>query len=137
LSAPIEDQLKRALVITANAASFSSNQYFLRRAGCIPILNDHMKLSENEIQDRAIKALTNLAVSDENLEYMDDSIPILISNSLRDSGTSQMVRISTLICLTNLSVTPRFHLRLLPLVSELFENIDDHRTDLNIRVQSL
>ena len=123
----------KCLVSIANAASFSANQYLLRRAGCIPVLNDLAQGSDAVVCTHSLNALTNLAVNDENQEHMQETVLILVAtlesfHLMRDSELDDdqlKQELSALKALTNLSVTTRYHNNVIPLVPKLLANVDD------------
>lgn len=122
----------KCLVSIANAASFSANQYLLRRAGCIPVLNDLAQGSDAVVCTHSLNALTNLAVNEENQEHMLETVLVLVStieyfhltrdSELNDDQLKQ--ELSALKALTNLSVTTRYHDNVSPLVPKLLANVD-------------
>ena len=123
----------QCLVTIANAASFSANQYLLRRAGCIPVLNDLVLNEDQVVSGHAMKALTNLAVNEENQEHMEETVVILVSligkfhrvNNFELRRQNLKAELSALITLTNLCVTNKFHALVATLISGLLQNVDD------------
>jgi len=123
----------QCLVTIANAASFSANQYLLRRAGCIPVLNDLTMSEDKTVASQAMKALTNLAVNEENQEHMEETVAILVSvvgtfvtsTDVEERRSYLDAELCALQTLTNLTVTDKFHARLTPLMPGLLENVDN------------
>jgi len=126
----------RCLVSVGNCASFSANQYLLRRAGIIPVLNDLIKTNRNtDVKISAIKALGNLAVNEENQEYMEDSVSILVDLLCKiegSKGKEQEIKKSALMSLTNLSVTPKFHDTIFHLIPVLLKMLQTIPEDLSV-----
>jgi len=123
----------QCLISIANAALFSANQYLLRRAGCIPVLNDLLMSEDHVTASQACKALTNLAVNEENQEHMDETVGILVTiigkyhratdpDQRRAHLDAELCAMQTL---TNLSVTNKYHSLVAPLLPGLMENVDN------------
>ena len=135
--------VRRALLITANAATFPANQYFLRRAGCIPVLNRFLDptTQDGDVVEACEKALGNLALDEANLQYMTDSLTPLIDNAKgafkHVGGENVGVQLEALICLVHLTRTTLHHKTLLPLVDDLLTFLDDGRIDQDVRSRSL
>jgi len=134
--------VRRALLITVNAATFPANRYFLRRAGCIPVLNKYLDADSNDedVVEASVKALSNLAVDEANLEYMKDCLaPLMVHVRRRDdeSTTLSSIRLESLICLTNMTKTTMHHESFTPFVDELLGNVDEAKSGLDARLQSL
>ena len=134
--------VRRALLIAVNAATFPANRYFLRRAGCIPALNRFLdpEINDEDVVDASVKALSNLAVDEANLEYMRDCLAPLMAHAARKRNETrdyEAIRLDALICLTNLTKTSIHHEHFAPFVDDLLGIVDDAQLSLDARLQSL
>ena len=72
--------LERALITVSNSAAFSTNQDYLRDAGCLLRLQHLIVHSHRSVRLAAIAAVGNLALNAANQKEMQQMVPQLLPN---------------------------------------------------------